>query len=134
LDAARARAARVLAAEVQTLQQRAGDIIAVRAEAAALDREARAVAQLDATRPDPLGALLTISRRMPRDAFARSIRGVGSEWQIDGQARDAAPLVPTFEGAPDLERVRFLSATRRLSFGRQSYETFSIALQYVRAP
>ncbi len=133
-DAARDRALRTLSAETRALQQRAGGLLALRAEADALDRQARAVAQLEATRPDPLGALLTITRRLPSHAFVRSIRASGSEWQIEGQARDAAQLVPLFEAAPDLEQVRFLSATSRLSQGKQSYETFSIALRYVPAP
>ena len=132
LDAVRGRAARELAAEVHTLQQRSSRVLAMRAEAEALSREARAVAQVEATRPDVLGALLSISRRLPRQAFVRSVRGVGADWQIDGHARDAASLVPALETAPELEGVRFLTATSRMPIGTRTYESFSIALRYVR--
>ena len=92
------------------------------------------MAAIDRERPDPLRGLLELSQRLPEDAWIRSIRTGAGAIEIDGYARDAAALIPLFENDPRFEDVRFRSATSRAQIGDETYETFSLALDLVRAP
>jgi Tfp pilus assembly protein PilN len=94
------------------------------------DREAQTIRELVATRPDPHAALAAISAALPREATLLSARATGNDWQIDGTTSDAAALVPLLDARPQLDSVRFLSASSRYREGNRSYETFSIALRF----
>ncbi|HEY0350503.1 MAG TPA: PilN domain-containing protein, partial [Gemmatimonadales bacterium] len=103
-------------------------------QADALGTEARAVAAIDAARVDPIGALAALTQRLPPATYISALRGTGREWQLDGYAREAAPLVGRLEEDPWFENVHFLSATSRTRMNGTLYESFSIALRLVPAP
>jgi Tfp pilus assembly protein PilN len=92
------------------------------------------VAAIQAERMDPLAALAALTRRLPPEAYISALRTTGKDWQIDGYAREAAPLVARLEDDPRFEGVHFLSATSRTRMNGILYESFSIALRLVPAP
>ncbi len=134
LEASRVRAEERLDAEIAQLQERASSALGLQQQADALSRQASAVVEIEASRPNPLAGLLELSQRFPPDAWIRTIRSAGGEVQIDGYASDAPALIPLFENDPGFEDVRFLSGTSRTRFGTETYENFSLALRVVRAP
>jgi hypothetical protein len=134
LDATRGRTARALEREAAAMRAQAEGILAMRSEIEALDREARAVATVEAKRADPLAVLRALGDRLPRDAHVRSLRGGGAEWQVSGYAADASRIVPLLEAAPEFEGVRFLSGTSRSTIGDRTYENFSVTFRIVPTP
>jgi hypothetical protein len=96
--------------------------------------EARTIADLYATRPDPHAALGAISAALPKEATVLSARANGSDWQIDGTTNDASALVPLLDRHAQFDSVRFLSASSRYRQANRSYETFSIALRFRPSP
>lgn len=134
LDNFRARALRQVEAEIAGLRDRAEVVLALQRRGDALGREARAVATIRNARLDPAAALAALTRRLPPEAHVLALRGSGGEWQIDGYAREAAPLVARLEADPHFEDVHFLTATSRTRLGGRVYESFSIALRLVPAP
>jgi Tfp pilus assembly protein PilN len=100
----------------------------------ALGREARAVAAIEGERLDQVAALMALTRRLPSGAYLSALRSTGRDWQIDGYAREAAPLVARLEDDPWFEDVHFLTATSRTLIDGKVYESFSIALHLVPAP
>lgn len=134
LDRSRERALHRLDAETAALGERAAPLVELQREAAALTQEARALRDIERGRIDPLPVLLALSDLLPRDAHVRSLRGTGSDWQVNGYARDAARLIPQFEADARFADVRFLTATTRVQRGDETYEDFSLALRYVPSP
>lgn len=134
LDGFRSRTLRRLGTESARIRQPAESVLTLQREADALGREARAVAAIQAERLDPLAALTALTRRLPPQAYLSALRATGRDWQIDGYAREAAPLVARLEDDPRFEGVHFLSATSRTRVNGILYESFSIALRLVPAP
>ncbi len=134
LDGWRARATRELTAGLQALRERAAPALALETQLEALNRQAEAIRQVRAERPDPLRVLLALSRRLPPGAFLRGIRQSGAEWQIDGYAANAARLIGELGAAPEFQDVHFLSATNRAQIGDRTYESFALAFRYAPAP
>jgi Tfp pilus assembly protein PilN len=134
VDAYRARVEDRLDSGLAELRRQAEPTLALQSRLEALERETRAVAAIEAERPDPLRGLLELSERLPEDTWIRSIRSGEGEVQIDGYASDAAALIPLFENDPRFEDVRFRSATARAQIGDETYENFSLALSLVRTP
>ena len=87
-----------------------------------------------AERLDPVAALAALTRRLGPGAHLTVLRSSGPDWQIEGYAREAAPLVARLEEDPLFEEVHFLSATSRTRLNGRVYESFSIALRLVPAP
>jgi hypothetical protein len=134
LDASRARTARALEREAAAMRAQAEGVLAMRSEIEALDREARAVAAVEAKRADPLAVLRALGARLPKDAHVRSLRGGGAEWQVAGFATDVSRIVPLLEAAPEFEGVRFLSGTSRSTIGDRTYENFSVTFRILPTP
>ncbi|NIQ99096.1 MAG: hypothetical protein GTN78_02685 [Gemmatimonadales bacterium] len=134
LDNFRARAMNHLDSDLAVLRQRATAVLDLQAEAEALNRESRALADIAAQRADPLRVLLAVSRLLPPDAHIRALRGTVGEWQLDGYAKDAARLIPIFEASAAFEDAHFLRATNRAQIGADTYEEFSLALRYLPTP
>jgi type IV pilus assembly PilN-like protein len=134
LDDFRSRTLARVDAEIARVRGRAEQVLALERQADALGREAHAVATIEAERIDPAAGLAALTRRLPPSAHVLALRGAGREWQIDGYAREAAPLVPLLEADPRFEGVHFLTATSRSRLNGTVYESFSIALRLVRAP
>jgi Tfp pilus assembly protein PilN len=134
LDGSRSRALQRLEAESAALRQPAERVLALQRQADALAQEALAVAAIEAERLDPLEALAALTRRLPPGAYISALRATGRDWQIDGYAREAAPLVGRLEGDSRFDNVHFLSATSRTRMDGKLYESFSIALRVVPAP
>lgn len=134
VDTYRARSEARLDERIAVLESAAGPALTLRETAESLAREVAAVADIEAERLDLLSALLEISRRMPTDAWIRSVQVAPPDWVIDGYARDAAALIPLFEEHPRFEDVQFRSATSRAQIGNDTYENFSVALRAVRTP
>jgi Tfp pilus assembly protein PilN len=134
LDDLRARTLARVDGEIAQVRGRAEQVLALRRQSDALAGETRAVAAIQAERIDPAAALATLTRLLPPSAHLLALRGSGPEWQIDGYAREAAPLVPLLEGDPRFEDVHFLTATSRTRLNGTVYESFSIALRLARAP
>ena len=134
LDGFRSRTLSKLDAEIEQVREPAEDVLALERQADALSREARGVAGIEAERLDPVAALGALTRRLPPGAHLTALRSTGPDWQIDGFAREAAPLVARLEEDPLFQEVHFLSATSRTRLNGQVYESFSIALRLVPAP
>lgn len=133
-DSYRIRTERELDTHIAALQETASEAFDLQMRAEALRLEAEAMATFESEQVDFLGALLELSRRLPTDAWIRTMRAsTTGEWELDGYAREAAALVPTFENDPGFEGVRLRSATSRTQIGRETYENFSLALRPVRA-
>jgi hypothetical protein len=141
LDAAHERQARAVRREAAALRERAEAVLAMQAQLDTLDRQARAVAALQAARPDPVRVLRALSAHLPRDAYLRLVRvsaraadGGALEWQISGFAPDASSLVPLLEQTAEFEGVRFLTAVTSVRQGDKSYESFSLTFRVTPAP
>jgi hypothetical protein len=133
-DAARAREAGRLRREAAALRARAESVLTLRAQLDTLDRRARAVAALDATRPDPVRVLRALGERLPRGVYLRLLRANGAEWEVSGFAPEASSLVPLLEQAPEFEGVRFLTAVASVRLDNRSYESFSLRFRVTPAP
>ena len=134
LDAFRSRTLSKLEAESGRLRQPAERTLTSQQQADALGQEARSVAAMEAERMDPVTALAALTRRLPPGAHITALRATGRDWQIDGVAREAAPLVGRLEDDPWFDNVHFLSATSRTRMDGRLYESFSIAFRLVPAP
>ncbi len=134
LDGFRSRTLQRLEVESARLRPPAERTLALQRQADVLGQESRAVAAIEAERLDPLAALAALTTRLPPGAYLTALRSTGRDWQIDGFAREAAPLVARFEEDPSFDNVHFLSATRRTRMDGKLYESFSIALRLVPAP
>jgi Tfp pilus assembly protein PilN len=134
LDEFRSRTLRRLEAESAPLHQPAERTLALQRQADILRQEAQSVAALKAERLDPLLALAALTRRLPPGAYLTALRATGRDWQIDGYAREAAPLVGRLEEDAWFDNVHFLTATSRTRMDGKLYESFSIALRLVPAP
>ncbi len=130
-DARRERTVERVSGQVRSLTARATPALALQSEVQALDRQTRALAQIQAERPDPLEVLLAISRRLPPGATLRTLRLAESEWQLDGYARQAGEVTRALGGAPEFRDVRLLSATNRAQVGDRIYETFAVSFRFV---
>jgi len=133
VDAYRGRAERNLDRRIAALREQAGEVMALQTETEAILRETGAVAQIESSRPQPLEVFLAMSQLLPPTAYVRTVRAAGSEWQVDGYAKDAAALIPLFEDHPMFSEARFLSSTSRLRVGTETYESFSLAFRYTPA-
>jgi Tfp pilus assembly protein PilN len=134
LDGFRSRTLRRLEAESARIRQPAERVLALQRQADALGRESRTVAAIETERLDPLAVLLALTRRLPPGTHISALRSTGRDWQVDGYAREAAPLVGRLEEDPWFEDVHFLGATSRTRMDGTRYESFSIALRVVPAP
>jgi Tfp pilus assembly protein PilN len=134
VDRSRQRRLDRIRQEIAALSPNAREAIDLRDRLAATDREASAISQLAAQRPDPLPVLAALSAHLPAGATVLNIRSNGRDWQIEGRARDAAAIVPLLDRAERLDDVRFLSASSRFREGDRTYETFSIAFRVRSAP
>lgn len=134
LDGFRSRAARKLDAEIAQVREPAERVLALERRVDALSAEARAVVAIEAARLDPVAGLAALTRRLPPGAHLTALRSSGPDWQIDGYAREAAPIVARLEEDSLFEDVHFLSATSRTRLNGKVYESFSIALRLVPAP
>jgi Tfp pilus assembly protein PilN len=134
VDEFRSRALQKLESRSAQLRPAADRALAVQRQAEVLTKEAQTVAAIEAERLDPLAALAALSTRLPPGSYLTALRGTGRDWQIDGYAREAAPLVARLEEDPSFDNVHFLSATRRTRMDGKIYESFSIALRLVPAP
>jgi hypothetical protein len=128
------RSAAAIETEIQALKSRAGQALALQTQFETVNRQANAIARVSAERAAPLSVLLALSKRLPRDAYLRSLRASGAEWQIEGHAGQAAQLIQVLGAAPEFRGIRFLAATNRVQVDERSYETFSLAFQFVPAP
>ncbi len=133
VDLRRERTLAALERRVTARQDEAAEVRDLLTEVAAAQEEVRTLAAVSRERQDPLEVLLLVTRLLPPDAYLRSLAVSGEEWELDGYARDAASLIPTFEQSDALEDVRFRSATTRVQLDNESYESFSLALRYVPA-
>jgi hypothetical protein len=106
-------------------QSRAGSALALRAMA--IDREMAAIASTTQSRPDALTALAALGVRLPVDAVAQRVRMVGTEWQVEGNAKTAATVLAALAAEPQFEKVRFLAPSNRFRDGANDRETFAIA-------
>jgi Tfp pilus assembly protein PilN len=134
LDGFRSRTLRKLDAAIAQVRAPAEQVLALERQADTLTREARGVATMAAERLDPVAALAALTRRLGPGAHLTVLRSSGPDWQIEGYAREAAPLVARLEEDPLFEEVHFLSATSRTRLNGRVYESFSIALRLVPAP
>jgi Tfp pilus assembly protein PilN len=133
-DGYRSRTLQRLQVEAGRIRQPAESALAVQRQIEALDQEARAVGAIDAGRSNPLAGLAALNHRLPPGSYLTALRATGNDWQIDGFAREAAPLVAQLEEDPLFDQVHFLSATSRTRMNGTLYESFSIAFRLVPAP
>jgi Tfp pilus assembly protein PilN len=130
VDLRRTRTLDEIQRRIDERQTEAAEVQQLLADIAAAEEEVNTLATVARERPDPLEALLLMTQLLPTDAHLRSLSATGDEWELDGYARDAALLVPTFEASDALSDVRFRTATTRTQIGNEDYESFSLALRY----
>jgi general secretion pathway protein L len=133
-DGYRARVLQRLELEAGRVRQPAERALAIQRNIDALDQEARLVGSIETKRMNPLPALAALTRLLPRDSYLTALRASGREWQIDGYARVAAPLVARLEDDPLFDQAHFLTATSRTRMNGTLYESFSIAFRLVPSP
>ncbi len=131
LDYRRERTLTAIERRVMERQGEAAQVQALLGDIAAAEEEVATLAVVSRERHDPLEVLLLVARLLPPDAYLRAIHAAGEEWELDGYARDAARLIPTFEESESLADVRFRTATTRVQLNNETYESFSLALRYV---
>jgi Tfp pilus assembly protein PilN len=131
VDLRRTRALDEIQRRIGERQAEAAEVQQLLADIAAAEEEVTTLAAVARERADPLEALLLMTRLLPTEAHLRSLSATGDEWELDGYARDAALLIPTFEASDALSEVRFRTATTRTQLGNEDYESFSLALRYV---
>jgi len=130
VDLRRTRTLDEIQRRIDERQAEAAEVQQLLADIAAAEEEVTTLATVARERQDPLEALLLVTRLLPADAHLRSLSATGDEWELDGYARDAALLIPTFEASDALSDVRFRTATTRTQLGNEDYESFSLALRY----
>ena len=102
-----------------------GSALALRAMS--IDRELAAISTTTSARPDVLSALAALGVRLPVEAVAQRVRVVGTEWQVEGNAKTAATVLAALAAEPRFEKVRFLAPSNRFREGTVDRETFAIA-------
>ena len=107
------------------VESRAGSRLALRAMS--IDRELAAISATTHSRPDALTALAALGVRLPVDAVAQRVRMVGTDWQVEGNAKKAAAVLAALASEPRFEKVRFLAPSNRFRDGTDDRETFAIA-------
>ena len=107
------------------VEARTGSALALRAMA--IDREMAAISTTTHARPDVLAALAALGVRLPVEAVAQRVRVVGTDWQVEGNAKTAAAVLAALAAEPRFERVRFLAPSNRFREGTSDRETFAIA-------
>ena len=132
-DAWRTRALTALQNELPALRDRATPAVALQSEIQSVQQEAQTIRAVALERPEPLRVLAALTRRLPSDAYVRSLRFSGSDWQIDGYAPNAARVLAELGGAPELTDVHFLSATTRVTLGSRTYDSFALAFRFAAA-
>ncbi len=128
LDRARERTLASLQAEAEQLAAEATPALEAHA---ALLRRATARQVMHSTlgdRPDIAGALAALGQVLPGDVVVTAVRATGRELQLEGTARDAGALVPLLDADPRFDNVRSLAANARFRDGRETRESFAIAL------
>jgi Tfp pilus assembly protein PilN len=130
VDLRRTRTLDEIQRRISERQTDAAEVQQLLADIAGAEEEVTTLAAVARERPEPLEALLLMTRLLPADAHLRSLSATGDEWELDGYARDAALLIPTFEASDVLSDVRFRTATTRTQLGNEDYESFSLALRY----
>jgi Tfp pilus assembly protein PilN len=133
-DRWRERTLVALEAEAERLTLEAAPALAAQQRLMLLAREDDIVRQVVGQRSNPAAGLAAIGLALPNDAVVTVARGTGSRWQIDGTARNVAPLVPRLDRSGAFENVRSLAASSRFLDGTRSRETFSIAFDVRSRP
>ncbi len=124
---ARERLLGALEADLATAraQSRVGSALALRAMS--IDRELTAISTTTRARPDVVSAMAALGIRLPVDAVAQRVRVIGTEWQVEGNAKTAATVLAALAAEPQFEKVRFLAPSNRFRDGVADRETFAIA-------
>ena len=132
-DGWRNRALTKLQGDLPALRERAAPALAIQSEIQSVQQEAQTIRAVTLDRPEPLRVLAALTRRLPPDAYVRSLRFAGADWQIDGYAPNAARVLAELGAAPEFTDVRFLTATTRVTLGSRTYETFALAFRFAAA-
>jgi hypothetical protein len=126
-NTARERTLSALDAAIGTESRAAATGRASLDRALTIDRELQAVRMLTSDRDNVLSALAALGARLPTDAVAQRVRLVGTDWQIEGNARTAAAVLAALAAESHFENVRFLAPSSRFRDGATERETFAIA-------
>ncbi|MCO4101534.1 MAG: PilN domain-containing protein [Gemmatimonas sp.] len=73
--------------------------------------------------------LAALGDRLPADVFVQRAEWDGTEWRIDGSARNAATLVPLLSSIAGISNVRALAPSTRFLDGGQQRSSFSIGFR-----
>ena len=133
IDGWRGRALATLQQDLPALRERAAPAVSLQSEIQAVQQEAQTIRAISLERPEPLRVLAALTRRLPPDAYVRSLRFAGTDWQIDGYAPNAARVLADLGGAPEFTDVHFVAATTPVILGSRTYETFALAFR-IAAP
>jgi type IV pilus assembly PilN-like protein len=128
-DGWRNRALTRLQRTLPAMRERAAPALTLQSEILSVEQEAQTIRAVTLERPEPLRVLAALTRRLPREAYVRSLRFAGADWQIDGYAPNAARVLAELGGAAEFTDVHFLTATTRVSLGSRTYETFALAFR-----
>ncbi|WP_353265724.1 PilN domain-containing protein [Gemmatimonas sp.] len=77
--------------------------------------------------------LAALGDRLPADVFVQRAEWDGTEWRIDGSARNAATLVPLLSSIVGISNVRALAPSTRFLDGGQQRSSFSIGFRMASA-
>lgn len=132
-DGWRNRALTRLQRSLPVMRERAAPALTLQSEILSVEQEAQTIRAVTLDRPEPLRVLEALTRRLPREAYLRSLRFAGSDWQVDGYAPNAARVLAELGGAAEFTDVHFLTATTHVTLGSRTYETFALAFRFAAA-
>lgn len=124
---ARDRALEAIGQAVSVARTQSQRATAFASSALTIDRELAAVTMTTASRANVPVTFAALGARLPAEAVAQRVRMVGTEWQVEGNARTAARVLAALAAEPSFVNVRFLAPSNRFRDGKIERETFSIA-------
>ncbi|HEX2090790.1 MAG TPA: PilN domain-containing protein [Longimicrobiaceae bacterium] len=130
----RSRSAAELEAEAARLAPRADTASRLLEEAHRARSRVAFTDSLARARPDWVGILAELTRRLPQGAYLTQLRAQAESRTIEvrGYAGSASAIVPILERSPRFDSVASIEATTRRLVGAVELENFAVRLKVVR--
>lgn len=130
----RSRSAAELAAEARRLAPRADSATVLLRQVHDARARVAFTDSLTRARPDWLGALAELTRRLPQGSYLTSLRGdaASGTLEVQGYAGSASAIVPLLEQSPRFSEVESTEPIARRAVGGVELENFSVRLKVGR--
>jgi general secretion pathway protein L len=123
---------KVLEARLELLNGRADTVRQLRAQVERLEGESRFLVNKKQSRPLVLELVSELTRILPDDTWITRLDFSGLEFQLQGQSKAAAALIPLIESSPLFQNARFRSPVTRI--GRTDDERFHLSAAILPSP